>query len=641
MNSQLASTFWSSVRSVYTYLTMTAGPKVGASVLLGEAAHQLRLGRQADCDIQLDDPVCSRVHAQLWLQGGQWHIRDLSRNGTFVNNERTAEQPLLDGDTIRMGQIEFTFHQSEQSPTTFERIESAGFHEPVPSAKSPDEQTLQASLSTLSAAAMDYKDLCRLAVNMLQGIGHRLPNWDQLALEFVHARVGGAYLVWFELQSPQTLVARRRNPRQAPLPALSASLKFLLLQEGRPVWTSHQSPADCRAGMSDGLWAPIAIDGRIAAVLFAGLEQGQFRQSHFELVVSLARLISEAMRLELEQFALGEGGRLEGMDGKWTGHIPGDSPAAARLREQLREASQYPSAALRGEPGVEFELAVRQLHQASGNRDRPLIRLESDDLNGMFAGQPPTDISTARSARCWWLLERGHGSGALVWIAHLERLTLPAQAKLCEILKAFDLLPATDDGRQAMPLAAAPPGGQLADSFSELPLWLVGSTSLSSSELLCEESMMPELAAWIEQHAVNIPPWRERAADVEAWLEYGLAVVRQTLGKPELLLTPTARSKLLTHRWPGHFAEMQSTLYAAACRCRDAVLGLEHFDLSEMVAGSSGYDTLRWSVWEKRLVEAALHQSGGNMAEAARLLGIGRATLYRKLEAQDRDPDDS
>ena len=47
------------------------------------------------------------------------------------------------------------------------------------------------------------------------------------------------------------------------------------------------------------------------------------------------------------------------------------------------------------------------------------------------------------------------------------------------------------------------------------------------------------------------------------------------------------------------------------------------------------YDTLQWSTWEHRLIEAALHQSGGNIAEAARLLGIGRATLYRKLEAKD------
>jgi Nif-specific regulatory protein len=51
--------------------------------------------------------------------------------------------------------------------------------------------------------------------------------------------------------------------------------------------------------------------------------------------------------------------------------------------------------------------------------------------------------------------------------------------------------------------------------------------------------------------------------------------------------------------------------------------------------GSEDLDTLRIEDWERKLVTEALQRSGGNVPEAAKLLGIGRATLYRKIEQYD------
>src|SRR5512139_3175826 len=83
--------------TVYTYLMMTSGPKVGVSVLLRETFEPIRIGRQGDCQLQLEDPLCSRHHAEIWFQDGHWYLRDLSRNGTFVNGLRITEQVLSDG----------------------------------------------------------------------------------------------------------------------------------------------------------------------------------------------------------------------------------------------------------------------------------------------------------------------------------------------------------------------------------------------------------------------------------------------------------------------------------------------------------------------------------------------------------------
>jgi transcriptional regulator of acetoin/glycerol metabolism len=101
-----------------------------------------------------------------------------------------------------------------------------------------------------------------------------------------------------------------------------------------------------------------------------------------------------------------------------------------------------------------------------------------------------------------------------------------------------------------------------------------------------------------------------------------------------LFVTPAARATLLAQSWPGNVAQLQAVLKAAALRSEGDAVDVAHLDPTSSPTEGT-YDTLQWATWEHRLIDAALHQSGGNIAEAARLLGIGRATLYRKLEAKD------
>src|SRR5262245_3957507 len=81
-------------RSVYIYLTMTVGPRAGMSQLL-DSEQENRIGRDLECAITLDDPLCSRVHATIEEDGGVWRIRDEgSRNGTFVNDQKIDDAVL-------------------------------------------------------------------------------------------------------------------------------------------------------------------------------------------------------------------------------------------------------------------------------------------------------------------------------------------------------------------------------------------------------------------------------------------------------------------------------------------------------------------------------------------------------------------
>src|SRR5687768_10678666 len=102
---------------VYSYLTVTLGRDIGTHYLL-DPALEMRVGRGTECQIQLNDPLCSRVHAILRNLGGRWHVRDVdSRNGTFVNDQKIDDSALADGHYLKIGSTEFQFHQSRQRPT--------------------------------------------------------------------------------------------------------------------------------------------------------------------------------------------------------------------------------------------------------------------------------------------------------------------------------------------------------------------------------------------------------------------------------------------------------------------------------------------------------------------------------------------
>ena len=82
-------------------------------------AGPVSLGRDESCDVVVDDPEASRVHARLDLIEGQWRITDLgSSNGTFLNQERVAMAPLRSGDDIRIGQATMTFRTSTDPKAT-------------------------------------------------------------------------------------------------------------------------------------------------------------------------------------------------------------------------------------------------------------------------------------------------------------------------------------------------------------------------------------------------------------------------------------------------------------------------------------------------------------------------------------------
>jgi DNA-binding NtrC family response regulator len=127
-----------------------------------------------------------------------------------------------------------------------------------------------------------------------------------------------------------------------------------------------------------------------------------------------------------------------------------------------------------------------------------------------------------------------------------------------------------------------------------------------------------------------IPPLRERGGDIELLLGFFLQHFREQHGRPGLELSDAAREKLLSYQWPGNVRQLRNVIDSAVVMAEgNEILPV---DLGLRDAGTGELESLKIDFWERKLVQEALARTSGSVPDAAKLLGIGRATLYRKIE---------
>jgi DNA-binding NtrC family response regulator len=132
---------------------------------------------------------------------------------------------------------------------------------------------------------------------------------------------------------------------------------------------------------------------------------------------------------------------------------------------------------------------------------------------------------------------------------------------------------------------------------------------------------------------VRLPPLRDRREDIPLLVAHFLAQCRAATGKPLEDISHEAMSILLDHPWPGNVRELKSAIEFASIRCAGGVIQAsdlppEILDTEPRPLAPGGDGPPKD---ERQLFREALERAGGNRTEAARLLGISRATFYRRL----------
>lgn len=130
---------------------------------------------------------------------------------------------------------------------------------------------------------------------------------------------------------------------------------------------------------------------------------------------------------------------------------------------------------------------------------------------------------------------------------------------------------------------------------------------------------------------IVLPPLRERGhEDLDRLVDHLLFEAGRRHGRPRPTLTPAARARLHGWRWPGNVRELENRVEAAVVLAAGTEIQADEIELPE--EASEGFvATGTLAEMERTYIRHVLSRCGGNQSEAARVLGIGRNTLARKL----------
>lgn len=161
---------------------------------------------------------------------------------------------------------------------------------------------------------------------------------------------------------------------------------------------------------------------------------------------------------------------------------------------------------------------------------------------------------------------------------------------------------------------------------------LVCATNADLHALVRDGAFRQDLFYRINTVEIHIPPLRERGNDIQLLAGFFLGKYARKYHKPVKGIDREARAKLQAYPWPGNVRELQHAVERAIVLSHGETLCPDDFLLYPPARAIGVPPTLNLQQLERQAVERAMQLSGGNMNQAAELLGITRYALYRKLE---------
>lgn len=136
----------------------------------------------------------------------------------------------------------------------------------------------------------------------------------------------------------------------------------------------------------------------------------------------------------------------------------------------------------------------------------------------------------------------------------------------------------------------------------------------------------------LHDFVITVPPLRDCKEDIMPLAEFFREIANKELECNVSGFSSEARKALLTHTWPGNVRELRQKVMGAVLQAQEGVVMKEHLELAVTKPTSTVSFALRNDAEDKERILRALKQANGNRSVAAELLGIGRTTLYSKLE---------
>jgi DNA-binding NtrC family response regulator len=336
-------------------------------------------------------------------------------------------------------------------------------------------------------------------------------------------------------------------------------------------------------------------------------------------------------------------GRLQGLQHLVKSRQPspqllGRSPAMEQLHKLIASvAATSATALILGESGTGKELVARAIHDQSDRRLEPFVPINMAALpselvestlfgheKGAFTGADQAEIGCCEAA-----------AGGTLFLDEIGEMNPRIQSKLLRFLQERSFQRVGSSQTRVVDVR------------------VVAATNRDLQRGMQEGQFREDLYYRLHVLPITVPPLRNRRQDIVLLAEHFLNMAAARSGKEFAGFSADARSLLESYSWPGNVRQLENLVERLVILCPGGCM--EAADLPVEIRGQAQPDTLpvagiqprqrtsesglrRMEEIERQAIVDGLRQARGNVRQAARLLGLGQATIYRKLKRYAIDP---
>ncbi len=302
--------------------------------------------------------------------------------------------------------------------------------------------------------------------------------------------------------------------------------------------------------------------------------------------------------------------------------IIGQSPAMRGVIAKLKQAAPANIPVLiTGESGTGKELFAQAIHNNSPRSKKRFVPLNcaglsenllEDELFGHVRGAY-TDAAKDREGRF------EYANGGTLFLDEIGDMPLTMQPKLLRVLESGEVVRVG------------------ANESKHVDVRLVSATNHNLEALVKEGKFRSDLFYRIGGMEIRLPALRERRDDIPLLVQHYATQFAEQMNKPGLGLAEDAMTALTQYDWPGNVRQLINAVQNAVIVCDGETIEPRHLPPEIAQGGDGGEggaaDTAGLSLdqLEKQAIRNALQVTAGNREKAAKMLGIGERTLYRKL----------
>lgn len=264
-----------------------------------------------------------------------------------------------------------------------------------------------------------------------------------------------------------------------------------------------------------------------------------------------------------------------------------------------------------GENGTGKEHIAHLLHDKSKRAGKPFVAVDCGSLSkelapSAFFGHVKGAFTGADNAKKGYFHE---AEGGTLFLDEVGNLALETQQMLLRAIQE----------RRYRPVG----------NFN---VRIIAATNEDLEVSVNEKRFRQDLLYRLHDFGITVPPLRDCQEDIMPLAEFFRDMANRELECSVSGFSSEARKALLTHAWPGNVRELRQKVMGAVLQAQEGVVMKEHLELAVTKPTSTVSFALRNDAEDKERILRALKQANGNRSVAAELLGIGRTTLYSKLE---------